>query len=112
VGVDYITATSHSGPSTRHLCAFAKWLVSQEVEKGCRARSSRTTGYCGEIAGSICYGVSQQGGIVRASSEVGREHWQQLLTLSDNVTRLDLQVTLPACRGTAATLFPHHQQLR
>lgn len=111
VGVDYITTTSHSGTTTRHLCAFAEWLVSQEIQKGCRSRPWRNTGYCGTVAGSVAFGVSQQGGIVRASGEVSQQHWQQLHSLADNVTRLDLQVTLPAVAGTTATLRKHHREL-
>jgi len=111
VSIDYITATSACGPTTRNLCAFAKWLVSQEVQEGCRARPWSNTGYRGTVAGSIAYGVSQQGGIVRASNQVSREHWGQLLSLADNVTRLDLQVTLRPLAGTTATLRRHHREL-
>jgi len=111
VGVDYITATSHQRDSASPFRSFAKWLVSQEVQAGCKDSDWRASGYRGRHAGSVAFGVSQQGSIVRASSDCAREHWQQLLCLADNVTRLDLQVTVRPVAGSTATLSRHHKEL-
>lgn len=111
VGVDYITATSHQSADSSSLVAFGRWLVSQEVSRGCADSSWRATGYHGRRAGHVAYGVSYQGAIVRASSYSAFEHWQQLLNVADNVTRLDIQVTAKPVAGTQATLSRHHREL-
>lgn len=111
IGIDYITATNHSTSGSNPFVAFANWMVSEEVSKGCSNRDWRASGYHGRIAGAIAFGVSHQGSIVRASSSAASEHWQQLLNLADNVTRLDVQVTVRPVAGPTATLSRHHKEL-
>lgn len=111
IGIDYITATSRSSSGANPFTAFAKWMVSEEVSKGCATRDWRASGYHGRIAGACAYGVSHQGSIVRASSSAACEHWQQLLNLADNVTRLDVQFTVRPVAGPTATLSRHHKEL-
>lgn len=112
VSVDYITATSHQNGDSSPFVSFARWMVSEEVSRGCAHRAWRATGYHGSIAGAVSFGVSQQGSIVRASSYGAANYWAQLLGLADNVTRLDIQVTVKPVAGTTATLSRHHKELR
>lgn len=112
VGVDYITATSHSNSPASAFCSFGSWLVSKEVSRGSKDNTWRVGGYHGRHAGGCAFGVSQQGSIIRASSFCASENWEQLLNLSDNVTRLDIQVTLHVPSGTTLTLSKHHSELK
>lgn len=111
VEIDYITATSHQRSATNGLASFGSWMVAEEVQRGCKDSSWRATGYHGRHAGGTAFGVGAQGCIVRASSRCAREHWRQLLTLADNVTRLDVQVTVRPVAGPTATLSRHHKEL-
>lgn len=111
VEIDYITATSHARSHSSNFAAFASWMVAEEVSRGCKDSSWRATGYHGRHAGGTAFGVGAQGSIVRASSHCAREHWRQLLTLADNVTRLDVQVTVRPVAGPTATLSRHHKEL-
>lgn len=112
VGIDYITATSHQRDSASPLLAFGHWLVSEEVSGGCKNRTFRASGYRGQQSGRAAFGLSRQGVIVKASAEVARDNWPQLYQFSDNVTRLDVQVTSRPMRGVTATLQAHHKEAR
>lgn len=111
VDVDYITATCHQTGTTSPLVSFGRWVVSEEISRGGKDSAWRSTGYHGRHAGSAVFGVSNQGGIVRLSSHCAQQYWAQLLHLADNVTRLDVQVTVLPVAGTQATLSRHHKEL-
>lgn len=104
VGIDYITATSRSTAPITGLYAFGTHLIREQVQKGCKLRKTRALGYVGSSAGSCQVGIRHDGCIVRLSSEVAREHWNQTADLSDNVTRLDLQLTELPRDGPSARL--------
>jgi hypothetical protein len=104
VGIDYITATSHSTSSLSGLGAFGAYLVRDAVKRGSKRTASRALGYTGAHAEGVSVGTRHDGCIVRLSGETAREHWNQALDLSDNVTRLDLQVTEVPPEGPARRL--------
>jgi len=92
-GCDYITATTGAGRSSEQLYGFGRWLVSVEVKNGCKERLTRAGGYHTVTAGSAQIGRRGDGVCLRASSSVAREHWNQIVDLSENVTRFDIQAT-------------------
>lgn len=93
VGIDYITATSHSSSSLSGLGAFGNFLVGEAVRRGSKKRASRTLGYTCVHADGVSCGRRDDGTFVRLSGATAAEHWLQVYDLSSNVTRLDLQVT-------------------
>jgi len=111
VGIDYITATSHQRTNASPLFAFGAWLVSEEVAQGCVRGNYRAQGYRGFIAGRAAVGLSQQGTICRLSAKVAANHFEQLLNLADNVTRLDVQATLLPGVLPPEALLQHHKEL-
>lgn len=112
VGVDYITATCRSGPSAKALAGFGAYLVKEEANKGAKVANYRGTGYYGLHAGSAAYGSRADGSLVRLSSGVAAEHWAQLYVMADNVTRLDLQVTVVPWDGPYRRLARNLRQVK
>lgn len=112
VGIDYITTTSHQRDSTNSLYSFGRWLVSEEVSKGCKHSDWRASGYRGFRAGDTCVGISRQGTIVRASAQSAASYWNQLYHFSDNVTRLDVQVTTINGAVPSRRIAKHHKEAR
>lgn len=111
VGVDYITATSKEAWSNTDLASFGGLLVSEQEDRGDERKPFRFSGYHGQHAGGAAYGRRPGSQIVRLSGEVAATWWSNALTLADNVTRLDVQVTvLPQC-GPSKALYRHHRQL-
>lgn len=93
VGCDYITATTAHPSFTTGLGAFGAALLRAENERGHKRRDSRVAGYTTMHAGGISVGTRYDGTILRASGEAARENWNQIVDLSQNVTRFDIQVT-------------------
>lgn len=93
VGCDYITATTTAPSFKTGLGAFGVSLLRAENARGHKRRDSRAAGYQTMHAGGISVGVRYDGTILRASGEAAREHWNQIVDLSENVTRFDIQFT-------------------
>jgi len=110
--VDYITATFVGRHTESSLQGFGKFLVQQEVERGEKWREFRFSGYRGEQCGSAAFGVRPDSCVIRLSSKVAAEHWNQAYSLCTNVTRLDVQVTSKPHCGPQKTLLKFHKQLR
>jgi len=92
-GCDYITATAARTGSVSQLYDFGQYLVRESVKAGSKERQSRAGGYYNSVADGIQVGRRYDGVCVRASSVVAREHWNQILDLSENITRFDVQLT-------------------
>src|SRR5258705_13428675 len=112
VEIDYITATSSAQQSSSGLDSFGYFLVENEVRKGEQARPYRTSSYRGLAAGSVSTGRRFDGAILRLSGEVAAENWQQAVSLSTNVSRLDLQVTVRPTEAVQDRLRRHLAELR
>lgn len=104
VDCDYITATASQGEAGESLYSFGHYLVRAEISRGAKVRASRAGGYSTTVAGSCSVGRRHDGVCVRGAGHVAAEHWQQITDLSENVTRLDLQVTTVPPEGVSSRL--------
>jgi len=104
VDCDYITATATQGEACTGLHSFGRYLVRDEARRGAKMRNSKAGGYYTEIAGSASIGRRFDGVCLRASGHVAAEHWQQIVDLSTNVTRFDMQVTTRCAEGAPLRL--------
>lgn len=112
VGIDYITVTSKTRNSDSGLDAFGRYLVETEIAEGCKSRNYGASGYRGLICGHAAFGRRSDGSLLRISSYVADEHWSQALSLSDNCTRLDPQITVYVELGCAKIISRHYNQIR
>lgn len=103
-GVDYITATATHAPRSIELRTIGYENIEREAANGNDVKKWRTLGYVGRHCGSASVGVGEQGTIVRLSSAVAREYWQEAFAFSTNVTRLDLQVTVRLKQPSSTTV--------
>lgn len=104
VGCDYITATTTTPSFKTGLGAFGAALLREENARGHKRRDSKAGGYQTMHAGGISVGVRYDGTILRASGEAARENWNQIVDLSQNVTRFDVQVTGEFKESPAVTM--------
>jgi hypothetical protein len=93
-GVDWITATSRKGTRGTLLSTLAnRWRDLHEAE-GHQVKAWRWEGYDGHTMDSLSVGTRPDGTIVRLSGDLARQRAPQLLSLADNVSRIDVQVTI------------------
>ena len=93
-GIDWVTATCRRGNHGTLLTVLAKrWRDIHESE-GHRVKPWEWQGYRGHSMDSISSGTRDDGTIIRLSGDLARQRAPQLLALVDNVSRLDVQVTV------------------
>lgn len=95
-GIDWITCTARSPARVAALLSLGKDLVKQEVGSGGKQKPWHFQGFSGHTAGAIAAGYSGTGACVRASGATARECARELIECADNVSRLDIQVTVAA----------------
>lgn len=94
VGVDYITATARTDDHRQAFHAIGKQLCAEEEKQGSAVRPWRFSGYRGLTADGVSWGVRPEDTIIRLSSNLASEFWTMVFPNSDNVSRLDVQVTV------------------
>lgn len=112
VGIDYITATTTAKQSDTSLDSFGRYLVDEETKSGAKARPWKWSGYYGRTSGAATYGRRPDTAIVRLSGHTAKENWEQVVHLSTNVSRLDLQVTVWSNRQPSERLKRHVTELK
>ena len=85
--------------------------MNTERLRGEKWREFRFSGYRGEHCGQASFGLRHDSSVVRLSGHAAKTHWEQLCTMSTNVTRIDLQVTLWMPEGPSLRLARHHEEL-
>lgn len=93
-GVDWITATAKHGNVRWCMEEFARRELERARDAGADVRLSARMGYSGYSTKHFFYGRREGGSIIVASSEVADNVWRSVAEVSDNVARLDLQVTI------------------
>ena len=93
-GVDWITATSPTGTRATLLGILARRWRDQHESEGNKVKAWGWEGYVGFTMDSISSGTRHDGTIVRLSGDYAQKRASQVLALADNVSRLDLQVTI------------------
>ena len=93
-GVDWLTCTA-SDPARSELLKAVGWgIVYGEAEAGNDLKPWAWKGYDGISAGAASVGARMDGVIVRLSSECAAGNWLGAVQLANNVSRLDLAVTV------------------
>lgn len=93
-GVDWLTCTAADPAKVDLLLAVGWATCHKEAEVGNDIRPWTWKGYDGITSGGASVGRRYDGGIVRLSSGCAADNWLGAVRLSDNVSRLDLAVTV------------------
>lgn len=93
-GMDWITATRAQTDLDNPLWQFASHVQRDLTDAGCVFRAWAWSGYVGYSSDHMAAGVRQDGTYLRLSSDVAAIYWQRAVTASQNVSRVDLQVTV------------------
>ena len=91
---DWLTATTRPGLRSNLLQAAAARWVRARADSGYRSKPFGWQGYVGETTDGISYGKRDDGAIIRLSGEMAAMHFKVAHGLADNVSRLDLQITV------------------
>jgi len=100
--LDWLTGAVHTGHGTARLVRWARKLAEAEETRESRIVPFRLCGYEGWHCGRISIGTRQAAGLLQLSGDLARLHFDTLMGWLDNVSRLDLAVTVrlhPADRG-------------
>lgn len=93
-GVDWITATAKTGGSRPQMDELATHCFTRALDAGEETRAAKVQGYVGYSTNHIFYGERKGGVMMRVSSDAARDLWRSVSEVADNVSRLDLQVTV------------------
>ena len=95
-GIDYLTCTAERGHNVAALLALSEDVLRQEVGAGAILKPWYWQGFGGQQAGGISSGFSGTRAIVRLSGSTARECAAEFIPSADNVSRLDIQLTIRA----------------
>lgn len=101
IGIDWITATATHKTSARKLYLEGTRLLEDEARSGNDRHHWSMQGYQGFKCGSVQVGTRHDGGIVRLSGGYANDHWTTVFKKADNVSRLDVQVTIKPDNGAS-----------
>lgn len=93
-GVDWLSVTSMQQARCGLMQQRALRYLRQEEKLGNKVRPWAMSGFIGYAAGSVQVGTRQDGTLVRLGGERAKEVWKQFHGLSDNCSRLDVQITV------------------
>lgn len=92
--IDWITLTCHDPEKRRGLWHLAAGLMRDPSQAECDERIWRWKGYTGQHRGNVTWGVRDDGTIMQLSQDLANRTFGAAMTVADNVTRLDLAVTV------------------
>lgn len=93
-GVDWITATAQKGSTRWEMETFARNQRERLMDSGESIKQGYRLGYYGWQAEHFFHGQREGGSIIVASSNVAHSIYKSVIEVADNVSRLDLQVTV------------------
>lgn len=93
-GLDWLTCTSKWRGVGCPLEDYGKWLLTQECAADGQISAARRLGYVGHRTGSAFLGRRPDGVMVQISGPRCAPLADEAIRLSDNVSRIDLQVTV------------------
>jgi DNA relaxase NicK len=94
--LDWLTLAVHNHQKTDQLRDHAQRWAEREVKNGERVAPWRLNGYIGWRAGRVRYGERENAGLVQLSGDLAAARFDTLWPLRDNVSRLDVAVTVRA----------------
>lgn len=92
--LDWLTLEVHTTDAMRHLGHDAARWASNEFLGGSKVRPFRLNGYVGWMAGRVRYGARDGAGLIQLSGDLAERHFASLYPRRDNISRLDLAVTV------------------
>ncbi len=111
-GVDYLTATTRLRRSGRRALSKAEFIALGERKKGNAIAPWSMSGFSGFRCGSIQYGYRGEECIVRLSGALAAAHWRSVADAADNISRVDLQVTLREESSARTRILSHYKAAR
>jgi hypothetical protein len=109
-GVDWLTATAHRKGDNQSFYELGKDLISDNAKLGNDVSTWKGQGYHGTKCSGVRVGLRHDTWIVQLSSDDAREQWKQVAALSDNVSRIDLQVTYEFERAQKDFFIEEHRR--
>lgn len=97
-GVDYVTVSAATPARMAALLYLGKDLLAQEEGAGGVRKPWYFKGYAGHQAGQVQAGFKATGVCVRASGAAARECARELIGCAENVSRLDIQLTVSSSK--------------
>jgi len=94
VGVDWFTVTMRVGLRSRFAASKAERIMCEWEDKGGERKATNRLGFVGDRIDGLFYGQKADTLMVIASGETAAKHADFFLPMGENVTRLDLAVTL------------------
>lgn len=93
-GVDWITASAQHAASRLDLLKFGRHQRERLMDAGATIKQAYRLGYDGWQAEGFFYGQREGGTLVVASGATAHQVHRSLISIADNISRLDLQVTV------------------
>lgn len=93
-GVDWITATAQNGFTRADMMEYARHERDRLIEAGETIKTGYRLGYYGWQVEGFFHGQREGSSIIVASGALADRVWRPVSNVSDNVARLDLQVTV------------------
>ncbi len=109
VGVDWLTATAYRTRANEAFYEHGKDLISSNAKLGNDVSNWKAQGYHGVKCAGVRVGLRHDTFIVQLSSDDARESWKDVTALSNNVSRVDLQVTYAFERAHKNFFREEHQ---
>lgn len=111
-GVDWITVTAREKTKVEGLRSLAYSLIDCQLGEGFFGRPWFQSGYVGVACGHVQFGDRPDGCILRLGGYMAKNYWMKLVELSDNITRIDLQVTIRTEEGAPNVVHKHYKQIQ
>lgn len=92
-GVDWLTCTATERSARKRLLSQAESILQTEAGRGVEISSARIRDYSGWKVDGLFVGSRRDDDIVILTSNRAAAHWKTVARESNNVSRLDLQVT-------------------
>jgi len=93
-GVDWMTATAGKGARADAIAHRSREYALERSCEGYQLKPWAWNGYVGQVVDGCSWGRREDGVIVRLSGSMATRHWKSMLVFADNVSRLDVQVTV------------------
>lgn len=94
IGCDYLTATARERSSAEKLHAVGSSLFRTQREFGNNSKPWGMAGFTGYKCGSVQVATLGGAVMVRLSSDSAARSWRRVVDHAENVSRIDLQVTM------------------
>lgn len=93
-GVDWITATAQKGRTRWEMEKFARTQRLKLMDAGATIKTGYRLGYYGWQSEGFFHGQREGGSIIVASGATAHSIYRPVVMVADNISRLDLQVTV------------------